>query len=66
MVLMFFFLFMMVLIMWRFMMVMMLLMMMMFKLDVDYHKYCGISDYDEVGLYLRKLDLSVKHSIYDR
>ena len=47
-------------------MVMMLLMMMMFKLDVDYHKYCGISDYEEVGLYLRKLDLSVKHSIYDR
>ena len=47
-------------------MVMMLLMMLMFKLDGDVHKYCGISDYDEVGLYLRKLDLSVKHSIYDR
>ena len=43
-------------------MVMMLLIMM----DVDDHKYCGISDYDEVGLYHRKLDLSVKHSIYDR
>ena len=47
-------------------MVMMLLMMLMFKLDGDDHKYCGISDYDEVGLYLRKLDLSLKHSIYDR
>ena len=47
-------------------MVMMLLMMMMFELDGDDHKYCGNSVYDEVGLYLRKLDLSVKHSIYDR
>ena len=47
-------------------MVMMLLMMMMFKLEGEGHKYCGISDYEEVGLYLRKLDLSVKHSIYDR
>ena len=47
-------------------MVMVVLMMMMFKLDGEDHKYCGISDYDEVGLYLRKLDLSVKHSIYDR
>ena len=45
---------------------MVLMMMMMFKLDGDDHKYCGISDYAEVGLYLRKLDLSVKHSIYDR
>ena len=48
------------------MVMMLLMMMMMFKVDGDDHKYCGISDYDEVGLYLRKLDLSVKHSIYDR
>ena len=48
------------------MVMMPLLMMMMLKLDGEDHKYCGISDYDEVGLYLRKLGLSVKHSIYDR
>ena len=48
------------------MVMMLLMMMMMFKVDGDDHKYCGISDYDEVGLYLRKLDLSLKHSIYDR
>ena len=48
------------------MVMMLLMMMMMFKLDGDDHKYCGISDYDEVGLNLRKLDLSLKHSIYDR
>ena len=47
-------------------MIMVMMLLMMFKLDGDDHKYCGISDYDEVGLKLRKLDLSVKHSIYDR